>query len=175
MSDSHEVNIHVQGTEEAAHGVGTFFLFAIPGVLATALVIGLGFVTGIIELKQTEKQYQREETTQDRMDGRVGVAEPLKSPIKLVILPKHGCVQIEQAFLDGTRITVYIRSHCSVFMDYYKLHIAERSPDGTVVASDYENTSSLPQISPGDRVEWSHGLSGDDRVTTVQVWTNDHQ
>lgn len=175
MSENRGINIRVEGTEKAASGIGAFFFSLILVSVAVSLLAGLGFATGIIQLKHTEKQYTREETTKDRMDGRVGVTQPLKAPVKLIILPRHGCVQIEQAFLDSGHLTVYFRSHCSVFMNYYQFHLSERSPDGTVVASDYENTSVLPQLSPGDKAEWSKDLSGDDRVSSVQVWTADQQ
>ena len=167
MSEQEEIKV--------TGGIGAFFFAAIPWILGCAAVVWLGFFTGIIQFRHQQSAYRQQQTVQQRMDNRVGVTAPLKEPVKLIILPRHGCIKIEKAFLDGSRMTVYLHSNCQTFMDYYQLHTVGRSPDRTIVWSDYENTSSLPSLQPGDTGEWSMDVSQDQRISAIEIWTQDTQ
>lgn len=155
-------------------GAGAFIRALIPAAIVIAVVLALIAATVFVDLRHSSHAYDVLASIQKRMDGRVGVRSLPTAKVQLIILPQHGCVQIEQAFLDSGQLTVYFRSHCTKFADYYQFHLNELAPDGTVLDSTYNNTAFLPQLKPGQRGEWvQNGLDQDSRTVRIEIWTAD--
>ena len=147
-----------------SRGIGSFFFAAIPGILGAGAVLWLLFVTGVVD-------FHRQEILQGRMDNRVGVVEPLKEPVKLIVEDEY-CVKITKAFLDGDSLTAYMTSGCHEYLDYWELHWEVKSPDGTILDSGYDNTAFLPPLHAGEKAEHVFSLPSDSRTNTVVVWTS---
>jgi len=152
--------------EVRINGISAFFYAAIPWILLMAALAGLAFWTGVVS-------FSHDQQVQTRMDNRVGVVEPLKKPVSLII-EDRGCLKITKAFLDGDRLTSYVTDTCPGHMTYWELGWKIKSPDGTIVASGYNNTAELPNLDHGDKIEHVDNLPSDDRSNTVIVWTRAH-
>lgn len=184
--DDKNIHVHIEGTEEAAHGIGKLALFAIPlvivaamaGLIAVAVSVSTsGSTIGAIKARANHEinQITREESAQSRADGRVGAAELPKAPVKLILQNTGPCVRWDSGYLDNGEFTGYVKNTCSTHIDYYQLFLSGLAPDGTVVQSSYNNTAFLPQLDPYDKAEIHVaiapccGNSMDARIVTVRA------
>lgn len=176
----HEVNIHVRGTEEAAHGIGKLALFFIPLALVLALGAVIALVAHVLILpsdvhtakaaastadtaadaanaqnRHALNQVNREEAAQQRADNRVGAAQLPTSPIKLTTSSQMSCLVFDSAYLDNGLFTGYVRNTCTHRFDYYQVCLSGYAPDGTIVEGYCYNTSSMPPIGSHEKVEVS--------------------
>lgn len=145
-------------------GIGSFFFFAIPAVLAGAALMWLAFYTGVIDWQKTQR-------VEGRMDNRVGVNGQLTMPVDLVI-GNRSCLKIDRAFLDGDSVTMYLDNQCHTRLDYYEWHWKAVSPDGTTIKENYENT--LDGIDDGEKLEKTMSLPDDNRIVKIIVWARNH-
>jgi hypothetical protein len=142
-------------------GIGAFFWGLVPGALGGGALIWLAFVGGCIDLQQ-------QRTIAQRMDNRVGVVEPLKNPVVLII-HQPDCYKIERAFIDDNTVVAYTRNTCSHKPGYAETHWQAFAPDGTIIQQHYEN--SLDNVSPGQAFEWKTEIPQDDRIAKIIVWS----
>jgi hypothetical protein len=186
------IHIHVEGTEEAAKGIGLLAKFLIPlvivlavGGIATAIVhfatIPADISTANSEAKVDSvrsshevNQINRAESAQERADKRVGAYPIPKVPTKLVLVSKNSCLSFESGYLDNGEFTGYIRNKCDRYFTFYQVYFSDYAPDGTIVQSGERNTSSLPNIGAHERAEVHSGVGDfgqglDARVVTVKV------
>ena len=147
-------------------GIGWLFFAAIPAVLAGAALMWLAFYTGVIDWKQTQR-------IEGRMDARVGIRGELTAPVDLIIKDKS-CLHITKAFLDGGTLTSYVTSACKAPSGYWELRWRAVAPDGTIIASGYNNTAYLTELDPGETTEHTDNLPDNERISKVIVWTLDH-
>jgi len=143
-------------------GVGWFFFSMIPAALAGAALMWLAFYTGVLDWQKTRR-------IEGRMDARVGVRGELTAPVDLIIR-KTGCLQVSRAYLDDGKLTTYTTNSCPSDSGYWELHWNQISPDGTVIATRYENWSASEGISSGATVEGTFDLKEDSRTAKVIVW-----
>jgi hypothetical protein len=171
-----EKDLNTYYGSSAQRGVGLLARFTIPLVLMLAASVGVSVWVGIHIGSHEINQVSRAEAAQQRADDRTGAHELPKAPIKLVMYSSSGCLKFDSGYLDGGAFTGYIKNSCHDDKDYYKVYIYGLTPDGTVVQSRDENTSSLPLIPAVSRVEMHMGISGfegqselDDRVVEIKV------
>lgn len=177
MSDRDlNVKVEVEGTRDAARGIGALALAGIPVVLVMALAGGIAAVGGFYATSHEIHQISRQEDAEKRADNRVGAAELPKQAIKLS-LKGGSCIKFDSGYLEGSTLIAYIENTCHLDLSYYQLRINGCAPDGTVVQSDYENTSQLPLLQAGEKAEVrvSFDRSLDDRIVAVKAYiSRDH-
>jgi hypothetical protein len=144
-------------------GIGAFFYASIFWVLAVGALAWLGFASGVVE-------FHRHLTVAERMDNRVGVREPLQNPVKVVIKAHQGCFSVNRTYADGDTITLYLHNGCSEELMYHEWGWRAKAPDGTVIATKYNN--SLEPVEPGSDTEQVMELPDDDRIATIEVWAS---
>jgi hypothetical protein len=148
----------IEHTEKG--GIGIFFFAAIPAVLAGAALMWLAFYTGVIDWTKAQR-------IEGRMDARVGVHGELTKPVDLIIR-KSGCLQVSRAFLDDGKVTSYTTNACHSEVGYWEMHWTQIAPDGTVIASGYDNK--MGQLEDGETLEFTQELRDDSRTAKVVVW-----
>lgn len=141
-------------------GIGALAFAMIPAALGGAALMWLGFVTGCMDIQQ-------QRTLAQRMDSRVGVVEPLKNPVKLII-HQPNCFKVERAFADGNSITAYIRNSCPKATRYCEWHADVAAPDGTIINQPWGN--SLAHVPAGAVIEQAFDVGNDNRASTITVW-----
>lgn len=147
---------------ESKNGINAFFWGMVPGALGGACLIWMAFVSGCLDLQQ-------QQTLAQRMDNRVGVVQPLKNSVQLVI-QQPDCYKVERAFVDGDTVTAYTRDTCHQTPSYAETHWQALAPDGTVVQQDYDNSPS--NASPGQAFEWRVQVPEDNRIAEIVVWSS---
>jgi hypothetical protein len=173
----------------------TVHVTRVAGVLAlvavsVCMILWLSFLTGIVEFKHAEHAYNRSLTAEQqkdllaqRMNERVGVpaTEPIKEPVRLVIKNKS-CMKVTKAYLDAGNLYAYVQRECrggaaDATGGYMAVHYQAKAPDGTIIASGYDNEAKLTEY--GDVAEIRFTPSGyneipaDDRIVLIEVWATD--
>jgi hypothetical protein len=140
-----------------------FFWFCVPAVLGVAASVWLGVY---IQAHVFEHQISQE----DRAASYTGAAIRPTSKIKVEALNKS-CIAITSADIDGNQLLVYSVNHCHRNVRYSEYHWEALSPDGTAIASSYENWKCPTPREPDRKAECSLEVSDDDRIVTIKVWT----
>ena len=165
------MNERETGTDTGFRNIGRFFLFAIPLVLALAASVWLGVYIGI-------REAHRQMSVEERRAIAVGATERPKSKIKLNF-PEHGCFRVSSADIDGDELTVYAERTCPAsprdreygLNSYVEWKWQIRSPNNTIIAAGYSNTSSCPALAElGDKGECVIRVAADDRASSIDVW-----
>lgn len=159
--------VDLMSTQEplSSRGIGSFFFFAIPAILGIAASVWLGFRIDLFHFNQ-------EVTQANRSDGRVGVHEPLKEPLKLFIKDSV-CVKITYAYIDGRTLTFYVKNECPSKREFIKYNVKPKAPDGTLIHSEGTYLDTFDgNLDAGDRVEETFNIPDDTRIATVEVSTN---
>lgn len=142
------------------------WLSAIPAVLGIGALVWL---TGFRNLHDFNHQ-----TSQEKRASVAVQALPLpKEPLKIEIYnSKRLCHQIESAEFDGDELVMYIRNVCGNSIRamteaaYVETHWQALAPDGTVIATGWNNHLYENDLAAGQRTEirQRYGVSTDARI-----------
>ena len=156
-----ENNSGIEKQDIRIRGLSAFLLWSIPLTLACGVGAWLGVVSGIIS-------FDHQQALAKRMEARVGVQEPLRTPVKLNI-KSDPCLHIEKAFLDGSALTLYIHRTCTgqYGSEYAEWGWKAKSPSGVVLNSKWANTAQFPK---GETQEVTMTVGADERADAVEVW-----
>lgn len=156
-------------TDVNIRGVSTFFLFAIPAVLALGALWWLAFGEGL--------HYFRRELSQEKRHAEaVGAGVLPKNPIEIKIIENRvASVRVDRAEIDGGDLWVYYKNFGQSRKEYIRYQWRLIAPDGTIVQSQegypsiYSKTSSPDSLMPGQRAEMRLKITADPRAVILEI------
>jgi hypothetical protein len=150
-------------------GVSTFFLFAIPAVLALAAVWWLAFGQGL-------HYFKRELSQEQRSAEAVGASALPAEPLKIVITDeKDAAVRVDRVEIDGKRVWLYYKNFGqSRVSDFIEVSWRLRAIDGTVIKSKSTYANLIDYDAPGglgagERAEAKFDIVSDPRAVVFEI------
>jgi hypothetical protein len=152
---------------KATGGVGAFFYALIPWALGIG---GTALLTAYITAHTIHRQIEQEA----RMAHYVGADHTPKAPYAIEAIYPIDSVTITRADFDGSALLMYSKNVGHDAIGYLAWHWQTVSPDGTVLASGFENNATCASpMQPGQSAECKVAIDGDDdRVAKIQIWVN---
>jgi hypothetical protein len=150
-------------------GISTFFLFAIPAVLALAALWWLAFGQGV--------HYFRRELSQEARHNEIVGAKVLpKSPIQ-IHLSNHrdSPLIIDRAEIDGGDLWVYYKNTGQSNVSGLRLRWQLIAPDETILKASegyihiYSENDAPDELGPGQRGEAKYKLPSDPRAVKLDL------
>jgi hypothetical protein len=136
--------------------------FAVPAILGIGALIWLMFFRDALG-------FRRELRVEDRGMQFVGEPNVPESKIKIVT-PKHGCIIVTAADLDGTEMTAYARNDCHArIWNWNHWHWREKAADGTIIGQGLESSQPYP-TNPGEKAEAKFNIPTDNRTVEIDVY-----
>lgn len=156
-------------TDINVRGISTFFLFAIPAVLALAALWWLAFGQGL--------HYFRRALSQEKRHAEiVGAVVLPKEPLKITISDRRdAAVRIDRAEIDGGDLWIYYKNFGSSTSSSIQFTWKLYAPDGTVVKSQWGYASihgydnAPDQLDPGERGELHLKIPPDARAVRIDL------
>lgn len=150
------------GVNAGYRNLGRFFLSLIPWALGIGAMAWLGTFIAFHE-------WQREMRQSQRAAVYVGSPDPQKAKVKITVV-KNGCITVNRVDLDGIRLVINASatSQCigSGVPNYTEWKWQLVSPDGTVLASETENSCNLDA---GAKMECRLEIGEDDRASELKI------
>lgn len=138
--------------------------------IAIAIVI-IGAPSVYFGLFRSVHDYKREVSQEERKNEATQTVELPKAPIRIAFKNSdRECVKVENAYIDGDNLLVYVRNQCGLTQGFTRLGHTLIAADGTRIGGGMTYIATdTDEMEAGERREVVSSVKADPRTVEIKI------